>query len=169
MRSSVSILLLLAACTGAPDFAGGATRPAIASARPGAAVTLGAAGAGTYEAVGYASWYGEELRGNRTASGERFDPAGITAAHRTLPLGSFAEVTALDSGRTVTVRINDRGPHRRDREIDLSRGAAELLAAGRSVFSVRVRAVRPTRAARKTGVTTSPALAIATPARPAAH
>jgi len=103
--------------------------------------------AASYDAVGYASWYGEELRGNRTANGERFDPAGVTAAHRTLPLGSFAEVTALDTGRTIVVRINDRGPHPRGRVIDLSRGAADLLAKGRSIFAVRVRAVAPADAA----------------------
>lgn len=99
---------------------------------------------GAYDATGTASWYGEELAGNRTASGERYDPAAITIAHRTLPLGSFVEITALDSGRTIIARVNDRGPGRRDRVLDLSRGAMQALGAtGRSITPVRVRAVTP--------------------------
>lgn len=99
---------------------------------------------GSYRATGTASWYGDELVGNRTASGDRFDPDAMTAAHRTLPLGSFIEVTALDTGRTVLVRVNDRGPGRRDRLLDLSRGAARRLGiAGRPIASVSVRAIRP--------------------------
>lgn len=133
MRSSVSLALLVAGC-GGPDH--------MAAARPRLAPPLvSPSDAASYEAVGQASWYGEELRGRRTANGERFDPAGVTAAHRTLPFGSFAEVTALDTGKTTVVRINDRGPHRRGRIIDLSRGAADLVAKGRSVFAVRVRAL----------------------------
>ena len=97
------------------------------------------------EATGLASWYGDELSGARTASGARFDPAAITAAHRSLPLGSYAEVTSLDTGRSIVVLINDRGPGRRDRIIDLSRGAAQQLGfGGRSVARVRVRAYAPT-------------------------
>lgn len=71
-----------------------------------------------------ASWYGAES-GPRTASGERFDPAAMTAAHRTLPFGTWVRVT--HDGRSVTVRINDRGPFRRGRSIDLSRGAARAI------------------------------------------
>ena len=101
--------------------------------------------AGDYEQTGLASWYGEELTGARTASGTPFDPSAITAAHRSLPLGSFVEVTALDSGRSILVLVNDRGPGRKDRLIDLSRGAAQQLGFGsRSVARVRVRAVTPT-------------------------
>ena len=103
-----------------------------------------AASYGDYETTGLASWYGEEAAGNRTASGARFDPGAITAAHRTLPLGSFAEVTSLDTGQSIVVLINDRGPGRRDRVIDLSRGAAQQLGfGGRSVAHVRVRAIMP--------------------------
>ncbi len=98
-----------------------------------------------YDATGLASWYGDELAGSRTASGVRFDPSAITAAHRSLPLGSFVEVTAVDSGRSILVMINDRGPGRKDRLIDLSRGAAQQLGFGhRSVTQVRIRAVTPT-------------------------
>jgi rare lipoprotein A len=78
--------------------------------------------------VGYATWYGGKLAGHRTASGERFDPRQMTAAHRTLPLGTWVEVTRVDSGQRVRVRINDRGPFGHEgRVIDLSRAAAETL------------------------------------------
>ena len=93
-----------------------------------------------YDAVGYATWYGEEMQGSDTASGQPFDPAGITAAHRTLPLGSIVEVTALDTGRTILALVNDRGPGRADLEIDLSRGAAQSLGVT-GVAPVRVRLV----------------------------
>lgn len=105
--------------------------------------TSQAFGAARYDAVGYASWYGAEA-GTQTASGARFDPAAITAAHNSLPLGSFAEVTALDSGRTIIVLITDRGPHVPGRLIDLSQGAARLLGTDRTaVVGVRVRAIDP--------------------------
>ena len=80
-----------------------------------------------YDEVGYATWYGSELSGNRTASGTPFDPAAFTAAHRTLPLGSYAEVTSLESGRTVLVLINDRGPFTPGLLIDLSQAAAQAI------------------------------------------
>lgn len=97
-----------------------------------------------YDAVGYAGWYGEELQANKTANGETFVPGAITAAHRTLPLPSYVEVTALDTGRTILVRVNDRGPFANDRIIDLSRGAAEQLGViGDGAAAVRVRRVSP--------------------------
>src|SRR5579871_5568690 len=73
---------------------------------------------------GIASWYGEA---QMTASGERFDPRAMTAAHRTLPLGSRVRVTNTRNGRSVIVRINDRGPYGKGRVIDLSRAAAAQL------------------------------------------
>jgi rare lipoprotein A len=76
---------------------------------------------------GSASFYGEELAGNPTASGERFDPAKLTAAHRTLPLGSRVRVTNLRNGESVVVRINDRGPFHGNRVIDLSKAAARRI------------------------------------------
>ncbi len=107
-------------------------------------VTYSPADDPAYDEVGYASWYGEELAGNRTASGERFLPTGVSAAHRTLPLPSYVEVTSLDTGRTILVRINDRGPFSADRLIDLSRGAAEQLGiSGHGHAAVRVRRVDP--------------------------
>ena len=74
---------------------------------------------------GMASWYGAELAGHRTASGERFNPSELTAAHRTLPLGTRVRVTY--QGESVVVRINDRGPFARGRVIDLSKAAAEQI------------------------------------------
>ena len=82
---------------------------------------------------GVASYYGKRFHGRRTANGERFDMHGYTAAHRTLPFGSKVIVTNPATGRSVTVRINDRGPFTRGRTIDLSRRAAEdigLIARG---------------------------------------
>ena len=81
-----------------------------------------AAEAKIYQAIGQgtASYYGRELAGNRTASGERFNPNGLTAAHRTLPLGTRLRVTNVANGRSVIVRVNDRGPFVGKRLIDVS-------------------------------------------------
>lgn len=98
----------------------------------------------SYDETGYASWYGAERAGHDTANGEPFVPGAITAAHRTLPLPSYVEVTALDTGRTILVRVNDRGPFTGGKLIDLSRGAAEqlgIVSAGKA--AVRVRRVNP--------------------------
>ena len=77
--------------------------------------------------VGLASWYGNAHAGHKTASGELFDPNAMTAAHRTLPLGTKVRVINVENGRTVTVRINDRGPTDESRITDLSRAAADAL------------------------------------------
>ncbi len=97
-----------------------------------------------YDMLGYASWYGNES-GNRTANGEHFRAGWVTAAHTTLPLPTYVEVTALDTGRRIIVRINDRGPFgRTKRIIDLSRGAAEALGIrAQGQAPVRVRRVEP--------------------------
>lgn len=76
---------------------------------------------------GIASWYGGHFHGRRTASGERFDMHALTAAHPTLPFGTVVRVQSLVTGREVEVRINDRGPHVKQRVIDLSRAAAQAL------------------------------------------
>ncbi len=97
----------------------------------------------SYDRVGYATWYGPES-GNRTANGERFQPGWISAAHPTLPLPTYVEVTALDTGRRILVRVNDRGPFAGGRLIDLSRGAAEELGVkAQGIAPVRVRVVEP--------------------------
>lgn len=81
---------------------------------------------------GEASYYGTELAGNRTANGEIFDPDRLTAAHRTLPLGSRVRVTNARNGDSVVVRINDRGPFHGNRVIDLSTAAARTIGLVRS-------------------------------------
>ncbi|WP_415914615.1 septal ring lytic transglycosylase RlpA family protein [Paraburkholderia sp. J41] len=80
-----------------------------------------------FRQTGMASWYGKEFHGRRTASGERFDAMAMTAAHRTLPLGSYVKVVCAKSKKSIVVRINDRGPFRRTRIIDLSYAAATAL------------------------------------------
>ena len=77
--------------------------------------------------VGKASWYGPKQQGKHTASGKRFDQRQLTAAHRTLPLGTSAKVTNLETGQAVQVEITDRGPHAKGRIIDLSRAAAQRI------------------------------------------
>jgi len=77
--------------------------------------------------TGEASWYGAQHQGKQTASGQIFDPAQFTAAHRTLPFGSRVKVTNLANGRSVEVEINDRGPVAENRIIDLSQAAAKAL------------------------------------------
>ena len=81
---------------------------------------------------GLASYYGDELAGNRTASGERFDPDQLTGAHRSLPFGSKVRVTNVANGDSVVVRINDRGPFSRGRVIDISHAAARQIGMHRS-------------------------------------
>ena len=76
---------------------------------------------------GEASYYGHQFAGRLTANGETFDPAGLTAAHRTLPFGSKVRLTNTGNGRSVVVRINDRGPFVEHRLIDVSSGAADML------------------------------------------
>lgn len=76
---------------------------------------------------GVASYYGKEFHGRKTANGERFDMNAMTAAHRSLPFGTVVRVTNLKNGRSVKVRINDRGPFVAGRDIDLSRAAAKAI------------------------------------------
>jgi rare lipoprotein A len=77
--------------------------------------------------TGVASYYGPGFQGKKTASGERFDMHAMTAAHKTLPFGTMLRVTSLDNGKSVTVRVNDRGPFTRGRVLDLSKGAAQTI------------------------------------------
>ena len=74
-----------------------------------------------YSAVGLASWYGRTFHGRKTANGEVYDMDGLSGAHPTLPLPSYARVTNLKNGRSIVVRVNDRGPYKRGRIIDVSR------------------------------------------------
>ena len=97
-----------------------------------------------YDETGIASWYGEDFHGKYTANGEIFDLNALTAAHRTLPMPSVVQVTNLENGRTLKLRVNDRGPYARSRIIDLSRRAAQLLGfEGAGTARVRVTILAP--------------------------
>lgn len=85
-----------------------------------------ASNSGVYQ-TGMASWYGKAHHGKKTASGERFNMYGLTAAHRKLPLGTLVRVTNVANGKSVIVKINDRGPFHGNRVLDLSKGAAQAL------------------------------------------
>ncbi|MBT8122679.1 MAG: septal ring lytic transglycosylase RlpA family protein [Gammaproteobacteria bacterium] len=97
-----------------------------------------------YKEKGGASWYGTKFHGRRTSSGEPYDMYAMTAAHKTLPLPSYVEVTNLDNGRKVIVRVNDRGPFHDGRIIDMSYAAAVKLGmVGKGTAHVEVRAIDP--------------------------
>jgi len=103
-----------------------------------------------YDETGIASWYGRDFHGRLTANGERFDMHALSAAHRTLPLPSLVRVTNLENGRSIIVRVNDRGPFVKGRLIDLSWAAAVALGfAEKGTALVRVQALdsNPTRVA----------------------
>lgn len=97
-----------------------------------------------YDETGIASWYGQDFHGKYTANGEIYDLNAMTAAHRTLPMPTVVQVTNLDNGRTVQLRVNDRGPFARGRIIDVSRRAAQLLGfENQGTAKVRVRIMVP--------------------------
>jgi rare lipoprotein A len=133
VRGAVSIWPRVAAVALAAVLAGCATSPGLSiepspGAMPGAVQT------------GEASWYGRPHQGHRTASGEIFDMYRLTAAHPSLPFGSRVRVTNLRNGRSVEVRVNDRGPIVAGRIIDLSYAAAqELVAVSDGTIPVRIR------------------------------
>ena len=131
---AVCVMLVLAACAteppqqAAPPLDEDTVRPAVVvpvdpEEDAGAVPTPRPAPSQT----GEASWYGDAFAGRPTASGEIFDPSTLTAAHPTLPFGSQVRVTRVDTGDSVVVRINDRGPYTGGRIIDVSRAAAEVL------------------------------------------
>ncbi|HEX4738698.1 MAG TPA: septal ring lytic transglycosylase RlpA family protein [Allosphingosinicella sp.] len=106
-------------------------------------VTMPQAPQQSFETVGQgeASYYGNELAGNRTASGERFDPHAFTCAHRSLPLGTLVRVTNLSNGRSVLVRVNDRGPFIHSRILDMSVAAArdiDMVRTGKAMVRLEV-------------------------------
>src|SRR6266545_7116555 len=124
MRLLIPALLLLAAC---------ARTVTVTPPSPPIAGT---------EETGAASWYGHPYHGRRTASGEVYDMNDLTAAHRSLPLGTRLMVTNLDTGQAVEVRVNDRGPFVQGRILDLSYGAARIIGAiGPGVIPVRLRVI----------------------------
>ena len=81
----------------------------------------------SYSEVGIASWYGPDFHAKRTANGEKYNMHSLTAAHRTLPLPSIVKITNLENGRSLVVRVNDRGPYARNRIVDVSKKVAQLL------------------------------------------
>jgi rare lipoprotein A len=104
-----------------------------------------AAPAPTFEQTGKASWYGNWHHGKKTASGEKFDKNDLSAAHRTLPLGTEARVTNLENGKSVDVMVNDRGPYKQGRVIDLSEAAAKQLdIKDKGVAEVKIEVVEET-------------------------
>lgn len=119
-----------------------------------------------YAKQGTASWYGEKFHGYATSNGEIYDMYKMSAAHRSLPLPTFARVTSLANGRSVIVRVNDRGPFHSDREIDLSYAAAARLGIlDNGTGGVRVEAINPEQWLANRGGGTSPAPAASAPAR----
>lgn len=97
-----------------------------------------------YEATGTASWYGTKFHSKRTSSGEPYNLSGMTAAHKTLPLPTYVEVTNLKNNRTIIVKVNDRGPFESNRLIDLSYVAAKKLGMlGHGTAQVKIRALSP--------------------------
>lgn len=142
--SAAAAILALSACSGGNFRPVSDTPVRIGKPYTIRSATYVPAAAPSYDVIGYASWYGHES-GNRTANGERFRPDWFTAAHTTLPLPTYVEVTALDTGRRIVVRVNDRGPFAGgSRIIDLSRGAAERLGMrSQGHAPVRVRRVEP--------------------------
>ncbi|HMU23040.1 MAG TPA: septal ring lytic transglycosylase RlpA family protein [Sphingorhabdus sp.] len=154
LLTSTAALLALASCGGGGDAVATASSTSVerVSDYPvtlGEPFTVGATkyspeDAALYDDVGLAGIYGSEPAGKLTANGEVFTASTISAAHKTLPLPSYVEVTALDTGRTILVRINDRGPMTNDRLIDLSEGAARQLGiVEKGTAGVRVRRVNP--------------------------
>lgn len=142
--SIISVLLLVASCTTAPRYTRAHSR---GSSKPSARfpekktekrIKSSVSGGGF---VGTASYYGPGFQGRSTASGERFNMYDLTAAHRTLPFGTRVQVTNLSNGKSVTVRINDRGPFKRGRIIDLSKAAAgkiDMISSGTARVRVKV-------------------------------
>jgi len=128
-RLLLAVIIGVTACTPPPKTTTSTAAPVRHVAPPPPAVTI----------VGHASWYGAFHHGRRTASGEPFDMHARTAAHRTLPLGTRLRVTNLANGKSVDVRINDRGPAIRSRIIDVSHGVAVALdAVATGVFPVEL-------------------------------
>ncbi len=122
-----------------------ATLPSIDTAAPLIqAQPINAADISEFRQSGRASWYGKGFHGRRTANGERFNMHALTAAHRTLPLASYIRVTNQVSGKSVVVKINDRGPFIRGRVLDLSYAAAKMIGVARAgTARVKIQGLSP--------------------------
>lgn len=128
----LSLLLLVAACQPTPPPGLKLGKPYVVEGR-----TYYPEYDPTYDKIGMASWYGPGFHGRRTASGEVYNQNDLTAAHPTLPMGAMVRVTNLANGKSIIVRINDRGPFKSNRIIDLSKRAAEKISMP-STMKVRV-------------------------------
>jgi len=126
-RRVVGLGLVVCALAAAGCASSKSTRPAGAPPAPGTRI------------VGLASWYGQRHQGHATASGEIYDVNKLTAAHRTFPFGTRLRVTNVENGRSVVVRVNDRGPWVNDRVLDVSQAAAKVLGmVGEGVIRVEI-------------------------------
>jgi rare lipoprotein A len=141
----LAALIVIAGCSSSPRFTrgepsarssnggDGASRPAAPASKPGVLLTL----------EGVASYYADDFHGKLAANGERFDMNALTAAHRTFPFGTEVRVTNLANAKSVVVRINDRGPFKEGRLIDLSlRAAKDLDMMGTGTAKVRLEVLR---------------------------
>lgn len=124
MNALLVCLFLVAGCSGGAPYQGKATRVKVGQPYQINGEWYHPRMVDAYRERGVASWYGVPFHGRKTANGEIYDMHGMTAAHPTLPLPSIARVTNLENGRSVVVRVNDRGPFAKKRIIDLSRRAA---------------------------------------------
>ena len=148
IAESLAVVILIASLSAgaasgpnSSEAAKNTSRPAVKTAGP---LALNKTHKSKPYEVGTASWYGEQFQGKETASGEPFDMQDFTAAHPTLPLGTFVKVTNLRNGRAVVVRVNDRGPVVDGRIIDLSYNAARALGfKDRGLQTVRLDLVHP--------------------------
>lgn len=116
------LLLIIAGCSPSVRFA---EKSGTTNIKPGKVETTKAVAGETFK--GYASFYADKFHGRKTSSGEVFDMNGFTAAHRTLPFGTKVKVTNIKNGKSIVVKINDRGPFKEERIIDLSKAAAESI------------------------------------------
>lgn len=125
---ALAMLALLAACaTDRPRPSGGSGQYKVGSPYQIDGVWYYPKEDPFYDETGIASWYGEDFHGKSTANGETYDMMALTAAHRTLPLPTIVRVTNLQNGKSILLRVNDRGPYARGRIIDVSKHAADLL------------------------------------------
>lgn len=124
MNALLICLFLVASCSSGGHLQGAATRVKVGEPYQINGEWYHPRMVDRYREVGVASWYGVPFHGRKTANGEVYDMHGMTAAHPTLPLPSLVKVTNLQNGRSITVRVNDRGPFAKRRIIDLSRRAA---------------------------------------------
>jgi rare lipoprotein A len=168
------LVMLTVACTTRPDDYGVTVPPNAGVYKVGVPYQVGDTWyypreQPDYDETGIASWYGPTFYGHMTANGERYDADGLTAAHRTLPMPVNVRVTNLDNGKSLIVRVNDRGPFTKGRIIDLSERAADLLGY-KAQGTARVRVTFVSRAdmpgANSPPTVTPPEIASAVPAAP---